>query len=84
MCIFTNKQIYLQLEKADSYYFKGGEIEKANGIGNGQLKHQYSNTVEMEDAIKHPMNGNSKSKEASAMETKEIAANGTTNESKMT
>ncbi|ODM93432.1 Scavenger receptor class B member 1, partial [Orchesella cincta] len=67
--------------KADSYYFKGGEVEKSNGLGNG-LVHQYSNTVEMEDAIKHP-NGNSKSKEA-AMETKEAAANGTTNESIMT
>lgn len=74
--------IKLQLEKADSYYFKGGELEKSNGIGNG-IKHQYSNTVEMEDAIKQP-NGNSKSKEASAMESKEIAANGTTHESKMT
>jgi len=65
----------------DTFGLKGGELEKSTNGLNSQLKHQYTNSVEMEDkeiicTKEKQQNGNGKC----AKEAK----NGVTNESSMT
>jgi hypothetical protein len=66
----------------DTFSLKGGELEKPiNGL-NGQLKHQYTNSVEMED--KEIISTKEKLENGNGKCAKDEKQNGVTNESSMT